>query len=237
MAINKQDEALVLKMTNYRESDGMATLLLKQGGLRRFVYRSYYKPNSKTLARGIPLTKLLIQYQSKEEGLLRASQMEVIENYNFIKSDVKRNLYGNIYCEMMLSSIIDEFAYSKYFAMGETYLSRLNTKANPDYLLAILVSSFLQAQGLQPQVDYDVITHETKVNHFSIPEGGFRKVNKSLFTNTQLKQLRLLFKMNFSHIDSIEQQPVDGLVLSTMVEYFTYHSGINLKSWEIACQI
>ena len=57
--------------------------------------------------------------------------------------------------------------------MGETYLSRLNTKTSPDYLLAILVSSFLQAQGLQPQVDYDVITRETKVNHFSIPEGGF----------------------------------------------------------------
>ena len=53
----------------------------------------------------------------------------------------------------------------------------------------------------------------------------------------QLKEIRLLFKMNFSHIELIEAFEVDQRVLSIIMDYFYYHSGIILKSWEILKEI
>lgn len=237
MANNKKDEAIVLKMTNYRESDGMATLLLKEGGIRRFIYRSYYKASSKMLSRGIPLTKLTLQYRDKKEGLLIATQMDIIENYTNIKLDVHLNLYGNILSEILLATFEDLDSSLESFNLAQTYLNYLNKGIYPDYLLAILISSVLAMQGLSPQVDHHVLTHDSIVNHFSIEDGGFITTRYPLLNSKQLKQIRLLFKMNYSHIELIEPFDVDERVLSIIMDYFHYHSGIILKSWEIFKEI
>ena len=67
-------------MTNYEKSDGGHSFI-ETGAVYDALSIVLTTAKLKDTGRGIPLTKLLIQYQSKEEGLLRASQMEVIERY------------------------------------------------------------------------------------------------------------------------------------------------------------
>lgn len=236
--MNKVEKGLLLKMVNYRDFDGMATILLKESGLRRFIYRSYYKPTSKLLSKGLPLTELSMHFNFKEEGLLRAGQIDVLNNFSTLKNDVTLNLLGSIWAEIMLAfqPKIDEA--KDYYELGVNYLSSLETSAFPTFTLAVMINECLILEGLQPVTDYDVRNFGSKVNGFSIEEGGFIYTKQgSPLTTSQLKEIRLLSKMDFDKLELVDPFEVNQKVLDIMLEYFTYHTSISLKSWEILRQL
>lgn len=231
--MNKKEEGLILKMSNYRDNDGLATILLREEGLRNFVYRGYHKPRSKLLSKGIPVTHLVIDYRPKNEGLLNATQLDIKNFYRKTKIGVIPNMYAAVFGEIMMDLKPTKGESHLYFDLGLEYLAAIEAGQNCDFLLAVLISTICQYQGVAPIVDRDVNSDSTLINNFNIPQGGFVNDNLRTFNVMELKQLRLLFKMNFANIDKVSPIEVNFNVLKTMVKYLGFHCEMYLKSFEL----
>ena len=88
--------------------------------------------------------------------------------------------------------------------------------------------------GLQPYVDGDVITRESKINHFDISKGGFvyRELEND-YNLAQLKAIRKLFKAKPANYSIIKDDLIENKVIHAIVDYFEYHTSFILKGFNL----
>ena len=229
--MNETDFGIILGSQPYRDFDGLVYVLLKKYGVRTFLYRGLYKPNSELLSRAqlYQIYEFLFNY--KESGLLIPKSITLKENFIHLQNDAYKQILAAVLFE--LRAILDQ-----EYDLVASFLSNLDQKDQAILVFLIFLSELLNHNGLQPMVDFDVHHRQQKVASFSIEEGGFVVYNyNNSYSKEELQQIRRIFKANFDVIDKLMDMEISGQVVQTIIDYFRFHMQLGLNSWEIYKEI
>lgn len=218
----------VLNRKEYRETDGLVSIYCDDSKLRQFLYKGVFKPKAKRLSVSLPFQLLEITYQDKE-GLLIPRDIVTKKTYSSILDYPKTLILAQ-----SINSLFYSFNHHLSFQLYQWSLESLAETENDRLVFCLVLSQALRIMGLQPYVDGDVNTGQTSINHFDIEKGGFvYTTTKSPFNVNQLRMLRQIFKAKPENYSIIMGDSIDFKVLSTIVEYFEYHTSFTVKGFRL----
>ncbi|HHX07372.1 MAG TPA: DNA repair protein RecO [Erysipelothrix sp.] len=229
--MNDQSLGIVLGTQTYKEHDALVWVLLKEYGVRRFLYRGFNRNNSKMKNKGQLYHCYEFLFNYKEDGLLLPQSVALKESFIHLSTHVEKQMLASLLYELR-SFISDQYE------LVYQYLSTLNQEKNPLLAYVLFLVQILHQQGLQPLVDYDVFQGSTKIRSFSIREGGFVSSSPTTpYNKEQLQHIRWLFKGDFSVMEVLNELNISPQIFELIVDYFEFHLNLRLKSWEIYQQI
>lgn len=236
--MNETSLGFVLKIDPYKEHDALVFALLKVYGKVTFLYRGYFKSNSKMLSKGINYTLYEFRFNYKEEGLLNPIEVTTVQTFSKILLNPKKVCLAQIIDTIYLA--IDKYDYSSdLYSLYYDYLLALQNDLYDDLLVvSLLLSELVNYFGFSPYVDGAVNTNKDKVNDFSIKLGGFvLDSHKSLFSLEELKQIRYIYKGHLKDLDKLKEFTVNKKLMNLFIDFFEYHTSIKLNSYSVYQQL
>ncbi len=236
--MNETSLGFVLKITPYKEHDALVFAFLKEYGKATFLYRGYFKPNSKMLSKGLSYTLYELRFNHKEDGLLNPIEVTTVQSFSKLMLSPQKVCLAQIIDTIYLS--LDSIDHpSNYYTLYSNYLLALQNSIYDELLVvSLLLSELLSYLGLSPFVDGAINTNEDKVNDFSIKLGGFvLESYKSLFTLEELKQIRYIYKGRLKDLEQLKEFSVNRKMMNLFIEFFEYHTSIKLNSYSVYQQL
>lgn len=228
--MNSEDLGFVLAIHEYREHDAFVTFLSRNHGLIRMVLPAYYKQNSKQLALGLEFSK--VKYQSKftADKLNRIYSGKLIDLYRQFRNDWDWLLDVSLLAELIIKFHSEE-NHTYFYNAFEQFLT-LDTRQGA---LIQIIWDILAFEGIQPYLDSCVKCDSTKINSFSIREGGFLCVNHTHQRSdvTVLLQLRAL---SLDKLNEVSLEESDQLLIDLMY-YLSYHSEYQFNAWKLRSRV
>lgn len=226
--MTKVSKGYILNSRLYKEADGMMSIYLEDNSYRQFIYRSLYKPGAKRLGSSQPFVLYEFTYRDKE-GLITPREITQIKSYTSIQGDVKKTVLGQ-----SINSLFLNFYAHLNFKLYDWAIQTMDQSDNVELVFILVLVKSLNQMGLQPYVDGDVLTGDSKVNHFDISKGGFVYRNlENMYTLSQLQMIRKLFKAKPQNYSIIKDDSIEDKVISTIVDYFEYHTSFKLKGYQL----
>ena len=225
-----EDLGFVLAVHEYREHDAFVLFLGEKQGLVRLVLPAFYKQNSKQMALGQEFS--LVRYQSAfiPERLNRIYSGQLIKSYKEVRSDWDWLLNVSLYAELITKFHTD--LHHQYFYQG--FASFLESERQV-YDLIQIIWDILEFEGIQPYCEHCVYCESSKINAFSIKDGGFLcTTHTSQRGNVnELLQLRALSlgKLNEVANDSWED------LLKLLMKYLIFHTDYHFNAWKLRTRV
>lgn len=218
-------EGFILNTKAYKENDAMMWVYLQHNGLKHFIYKGYYKPGSKRLGQGLPFNLYEFRFTNKN-SLITPKEIRLVNSYLNIQENINLRLLATD-----INAIFLQFHQHLNYSLYHWALTTLQKNRNPQLVFCLCLIECLNQLGLQPYVDGDVNTDSTVINHFDIKLGGmvFRNI-ASIYSVEELKLIRTLFKAKPINYSIISHVQINSKLFNLIVDYFEFHTGINLKS-------
>lgn len=217
----------VISEVDYNEYDKIVTLLTDKGFIN-VLLKGYYKTKSK-------LVSVFVFYNHLDLVLIKmGNDFYRVKEASIIKSYIGWYEYEYLKTGLMINEIVKYYAKSDlnlYFLYYELVSSIYFYDHN--LLLCLFISDILKLNGLSPFVDGDVLTKKSKVNYFSIKDGGFVYSLNNQHDLECLKILRRIFKGGLEYKDSFKNVIIDEVIYKIVIDYFIFHTTIKLYSSEI----
>lgn len=236
--MNETSLGFVLKVNPYKEYDALVFTFLKEYGKVTFLYRGYFKSQSKMLSKGLNYTLYEFRYNYREEGLLNPIEVTSIQSFSKLLLSPQKASLAQIIDTIYLA--LDHHDQpSDLYALYYRYLSALESARYDELLVvSLLLSELLHYLGLSPFVDGAINSKEKKVNDFSIKLGGFvLEPHKSLFSLEELKQIRYIYKGRLKDLDKLKEFSVNRKLMNLFIEFFEFHTSIKLNSYSVYQQL
>ncbi|WP_349407866.1 DNA repair protein RecO [Pseudalkalibacillus sp. SCS-8] len=238
-------EAIVIRTTDYGESNKVLTVYTKDFGKMGIMARGAKKTKSRlsSVSQLFTHAHFLIQ---KGSGLGSLSQGEIIHSYRGIKQDIIKTAYGAYMVEFLDKVVEENKPSSALFEFLSLSLNYLDEGIDPDILKAIFEMKMLRISGVGPQVDRCVICGKREGNFsFSIGEGGFlcqqcrhADPHSAPLSTQTARLLNLFYHIDIARLGNVsvknETKEVLQRILTTYVDEYT---GIRLKSKRFLDQI
>lgn len=221
--INKHT-GFILNSKPYKEYDGLVNVYLEEGVVKTFLYKGLFRPKSKRVSTSLPFVEYEFTYL-ESQSLLIPREISIKNKYITLQDALTPRIVGQIINRIFLFRG-DILNYPLY----QWAISTLNTLGNPILVLILIMVEDLIINGFSPYMDGDVITKDTKVNHFDIELGGLLyKPHVTVYSIEELKLLRKLFKSTHENYSIIKHVELNNKVLDTIVQYYQYHTDLELK--------
>lgn len=200
-------EAIVLKRSDFGETDRILTLFTPHLGKIRAIAKGIRRPISK-MAGHLELfthSQLLI---AKGRNLDIVTQSETISSFLPLREDIVRTTYAHYVAELLDRSTPDRMEnYPAYAALLST-LGRLATTDAPEMAVRLYEMQLLEHLGYSPQLgrcaqcerELQPVTNAfaAKAGGALCPECGARDATASALTVNALKVLRLLQRGDYA---------------------------------------
>lgn len=145
-------EAIVIRTTNYAESDKILTLYSREQGKIGVMAKGVRKPKSRLAAVSQLFTYgHYIYYARSKTPLL--NQGEVLNSFRHIKEDLYKTSYAAYVVELMDKLMVDGEKNPFLFQLLYHTLTYMQEDKDPEILTRIFEVKMLQAAGLRPQLD------------------------------------------------------------------------------------
>ncbi len=225
----------VVSVQEYRESDGLVQLY-SEHGLETFVLRGLYKATSKQTGIAQLYTQVEYLFEERPSQIQTVRSGRLVESFREYRQDIHWISYLSIASEILLRVNRESPVNLSFDAF-----SMLFSLQNPIKYLLYFMADILINLGLGANVDECVSCGSPQVSAFSISQGGLvcsrclKLYHPKIETSSLdvLKQLRYLFKANLAQFTSILDFFTEvNTVFEIVVDYFEFHSGIHLKSWD-----
>lgn len=239
--MNDRRVGIILKQQDYRENDALLTVYVHEVGKMTFVAKGIRKMQSKNAAACLPFTEAEFLYDHKEGSSIQTlHQASIIKSHRRIREDFKKNCYALTVCETV-EKILEENDFDELCEdCLKLTLDGLDESSHDNLFLAFFTAQILKVIGLEPQVDECVLCGSTKVNGIAMEEGGFvcadcgEEVKITKLPVSALRQFRLLNRASLKHLEILKQyEPYSDEIVSLMINFLCYHSGIRLNSWQL----
>ncbi len=233
-----KSEAIVIRTSDYGESNKVVTVYTKDFGKMGMMARGAKKTKSRlsSVSQLFTHAHFLIQ---KGSGLGSLSQGEIINTFRGIKQDIFKTAYAAYMVELLDKTTEDNEASPALFEFLKLSLTYLDEGVDPDILKAIFEMKMLRLSGVSPQVDRCVLCGRREgIFSFSIGEGGFlcnqcrhSDPNALVLTPQTAKLLNLIYHIDLSRLGNVsvkeETKKTLNKVLTTYIDEYT---GVRLKS-------
>lgn len=143
-------EAIVIRTTDYGESNKVLTVYTKDFGKMGIMARGAKKTKSRlsSVSQLFTHAHFLIQ---KGSGLGSLSQGEIIHSYRGIKQDIIKTAYGAYMVEFLDKVVEENKPSSALFEFLSLSLNYLDEGIDPDILKAIFEMKMLRISGVGPK--------------------------------------------------------------------------------------
>lgn len=223
----KKCQGFIISEIDYNEYDKIVTLTTNNGYIK-VLLKGFYKPNSK-------LASIFSLYNFLDLVLIKIKDdFYRVKEASIIKSFIPWYNLDKLKIGLEITEIVKFYAQSDLDLFSLYYECISNVDVYNHYLLfCLFISQVLQINGLSPYVDGDVLNNGSKVNYFSIQDGGF--INSSHINQDigLLKILRKIFKGSLEYKDFFKNDIIDEKIYKIVFDYFVFHTGIKVYSNDI----
>ncbi|WEG14242.1 DNA repair protein RecO [Pullulanibacillus sp. KACC 23026] len=239
------DEALVIRSTNYGETNKIITLLTKEKGKIGVMARGAKRPKSPLHSGSQLLTHGLYLYQ-KSRGLGTLYQADSIEGFRYIKSDLVAMAHAAYIIEMVDKLVEENQPSPSLFSFILKLLELLEDKRPPQVLRLIFDLRMLGLAGIQPELSSCAACGGRSGPYsFSFSTGGLlctecrNQDPTAVPLPDPVTRLFYLFqKIDPNKIGDISLKPETVQLMSAILDqYFDQYSGLRLKSKQFLKQL
>lgn len=239
MLMLQKCEGIVIRTTDYGETNKVVTLYTREWGKVGVMARGAKKPNSRLSA----VTQLftygyfLIQ---KGSGLGSLQQGELISSLRAIREDIFLTAYASYIVELTDKATADEKKPNPFlFELLYQTLTLMNDGYDTDIITNIYEMKMLDLFGLHPCLNQCSVCGSTDGQFsFSIREGGFichRCLDKDPYhlkiSQAAVKLLRIFYYFDLARLGSIDVKPETKVELKKIISaYYDEYSGLHLKT-------
>lgn len=227
---NHKETGYVLGVVPYREHDAMVHFLGKESGLIRLVLPGYYKANSKQSRLGLEFSFVEYAFNPNKNKLNRIIGGELINAFMHVRFNSEWMIYVSIISEIILKNY-DEHFHDWFY---ENLVKFVHPKSSLKDVITLLVEVILLS-GHEPMLEGCVVCASTKINAFSIEQGGLVCNN-----HTGIKQSKPLLIGLISVFKNITQSVSDAELIdisSILFAYYEYHTDLKINSWNLYQQL
>ncbi|WP_088102508.1 DNA repair protein RecO [Halalkalibacter urbisdiaboli] len=231
-------EGIVIRTTDYGESNKIVTIYSKELGKVGVMARGSKKPKSRLTA----ISQLFIYgtflYQ-KSTGLGTLNQGEIIDSFREVRNDLFRASYATYVVELTDKLTEERQRHPKIFEWLKNTLHYLNEGMDPDVLLRIFEMKMMSVAGISPQLDACISCGTTDLPvAFSIRHAGFlcnhcvhRDERALKISAHTARLLRLFYYIDLERLGQISLKQETKLELKSVISsYYDEYSGVTLKS-------
>jgi DNA repair protein RecO (recombination protein O) len=241
--MNDKTTVIVLSQVVYKEQDALVKVLSLEHGLMTFLAKGIQKMQSKN--RGFVQPYNVYQYHFDFKSVSQLSLLkhaELIQSHHHIQGDLLRSSIASLLVELtefLLRNESNTNLISTYFTYLKQQLQRVDTEHQLMPIIVLALVHFSHQYGIEPQLDACVLCDDTRINSFSIEEGGFicascqTHIHSPIYTPSFLRSLRISNRVSEDHFEQYknEFEPSTDLI-KLWFQFIEYHTGIQLKSWE-----
>ena len=173
----RQDEAIILRTRDYRESDRLITFFSRSQGQLTGIAKGARRSKKRFVHTLEPLSHVLITYADRSSsGLVRIDASELKNGFIELRNDVARLGYASLSCEVVLEMSPERQANPTLFALLNQYLKQLEGKGEPENSSFLFLLRMLGLSGYAPNLQTCLrCGHDSTAGqgwYFSISQGG-----------------------------------------------------------------
>lgn len=212
----------IIEQKSYREYDVMVTFFGSQSGIKRFILRGYNKPTSKLKSLGLEYSKVRYYYDNSKSGLKTLRTGELLDSYHQLRSDWGWYLKVGLASELLIK-FYSRDDHLKWFKQYEAVLLDNDSLPLIKYLVVII-----NVMGIAPVIDGCVICGDSRINGFSIEQGGYLCMEHAIskMEYDELLLIKALIGENFTYIKRINYNNA----INFLLDYIEYHLDVKLNS-------
>jgi len=238
--------AIVIRSTNYGESDKIVTFFTKDFGKLKGIAKGARRSRKRFQnALGLFSHLRLTFFEKEGMGLVRAEGCDILHSFPKIREDLKKILYGNYYLELANEMAGEREGNQEVFELLLSFLSNLEEMEPQEEQLRLFEIRMLSLFGYRPNMgkcnlckkDWEDLK-EIPVIYFSLEKGALvcEKCSKTWnqLIPFSLGTARLIEKISQMGLDKIQRLKFTHQSLSESREilprFISYQLGKELKS-------
>ncbi len=242
--MNEVVEAIVLKQTQYRESDVLINVLTEKYGRLTLVGRGVKKMTSKNAVSCTPFVVSKFIFDWKDgKSMYTLKNGSLVDSFRYVRESLEKVHIAQLFSELIEIVIPqgeeDEVSLATFHYL-KFCLSKLNECEDQYYLpLAFFLAKFLEVQGLSPVIDSCVGCGSLTIDGIHLESGGFI-CKKCAISESEivikdagvLKRFRWINKAKMVNYDILATECEWGIEdCELLMDFLQTHTGINSKSW------
>ena len=151
--IIRQDEAIILRTRDYRESDRLITFLSRSQGQLTGIAKGARRSKKRFVHTLEPLSHVIITYADKSSsGLVRIDASELKNGFIELRNDLARLGYASLSCEVVLEMSPERQSNPPLFTLLYQYLQQLEKKGEPENSSFLFLLRMLSLTGYAPNL-------------------------------------------------------------------------------------
>jgi len=238
-------EGIVLRTTDYGETNKIITLLTREWGKYGVMASGAKKQKSRLSAVTQPFTYGYFLVQ-KGSGMGSLQQGDIITSLRSLKEDIFLTAYASYIVELTDKSIEEKQGNPFLFELLLQSLTYLNEGYDPDIIKNIYEIKMLNVLGLHPGLDHCVSCGSQEGTFaFSIREGGIlchRCIHIDPYhlkiSQATVKLLRIFYYIDIKRLGSISVKKETKAELKKVIDsYYEEYSGLFLKTKKFLDQL
>lgn len=230
-------EGIILSETPYKESSKILNVYTKKYGLIGMIAKGAKSLKSPLRALTNKYTYGYFYIYYKENKLSLLTQVDIINNFFNIKSDIVLIGYMTYLCDLSYQ-VLKENDTSQIFDILINGLIKINDNLDPLIISNIIELKYLDYLGVSLNLDKCVKCSSTK-NIITIDGdvGGFICKNclkdEQIVNSKTIKMIRMYYYVDISSITSINiSETVKNEINTFLNKYYDRYTGLYLKSKE-----
>jgi len=149
----RQDEAIILRTKDYRESDRLITFFSRSQGQLTGIAKGARRTKKRFVHTLEPLSHVLITYADKSSsGLVRIDASELKNVFIELRNEVARLGYASLCCEVVLEISPERQANPTLFILLYQYLEELERGGEPENSSFLFLVRMLSLSGYAPNL-------------------------------------------------------------------------------------
>ena len=235
-------KGIVINDTNYSESSKILNILTENLGFVSVISKGCRNYKSKLRSSSCKLTYGYFYLNYKENGLSTLTEVDIINDFKNIKTDLKRLGYST-YLIDLARQVVKQNENSERFNILEAALLKIEKSFDPVVITNIAELKYLSFLGVAPVFDKCAVCGGNKdIITVNSDAGGY--ICKNCYTTEYIadeKTLKLLRMFNFVDISKIKELNIldknKKEINKFLEDYYTKYTGLYLKSKDFLSQI
>jgi DNA repair protein RecO (recombination protein O) len=173
----RQDEAIILRTRDYRESDRLITFFSRSQGQLTGIAKGARRSKKRFVHTLEPLSHVLITYADRlSTGLVRIDASELKNGFIELRNQVARLGYASLCCETVLEISPERQANTPVFTLLHQFLTQLERGGEPENFSFLFLLRMLSLSGYAPNLQSCLRCGRDSTSgqgwYFSISQGG-----------------------------------------------------------------
>lgn len=241
----KKVTGIIVKTQDYKESSKIIYVLTKEYGYISIIAKGARRLKSKLRSVTTTLTYGYFHIYYKEDKLSILIEVDVLDYFKQITSDLTKISYASYFCELggQVIKQISTIEYEAVFNLLLAALFKVNENFKAETIGQILGIKMLSYLGVKPNFESCVSCgRKTDIRTVNVAQGGLLCIHcctdEYIVQLETIKTLRLFLALDINKIAKLEIKPLVNKELNYFINtYYDQYTGLYFNSKEFMRKI